>query len=339
MDPAGIRYSPKTPESPRESPRIEPRSPRHSAIRRALFPPPQLQNVKAAPVEAVWTEKLLQTVGEFVSTLPEARDVMATARSLIKKTIGLDLTDTVVGKVKALPDHMRARIFHRICDLLARNESEGKVRSLLEAIKAAAAEIHPNFDTIGQEAMQKLVASLGSGNLEAIEHCARDLQAIVEQRSGRYGRSDPELDQETGRLGYLGRWARSALAGCSTDDCAAIFDSLVSNIRTAREPINSRIGTALLDEICPQIAGSLTTALINEETRTGAVDRFYWFLYLCLSRGSLSEQSISARVDDALQCSGCSRRELQQLAAALSMLNETVGNYIGERVRAKLSGK
>jgi hypothetical protein len=338
MDPAGIRYSP-TPESPRIK-KEAPQSPRLSSIRRALFPPAtQLQNVKTAPVAAVWTQKLLQKVGEFVSTLTEARDVMATARSLIRKTIGLDLTEMVVGKVKELPDDERARIFRRVCDLLARNESEAKVRSLLEAVKAVAAEIHPSFDTVGQEAMGRLVASLGSGKPEAIEPCARDLQAIVEQRSGRYGRSDPELDPETGRLGYLGRWARSALAGCSTDMCVAIFEGLVSNIKTAREPINSRIGTALLDEICPQIAGALTTALINEETRTGAVDRFYWFLYLCLSRGSLSEQDISARVDDALKSSRCSDAQLQQMVRNLSARNATVGNYIGERVKATLSSK
>jgi hypothetical protein len=84
---------------------------------------------------------------------------------------------------------------------------------------------------------------------------------------------------------------------------------------------------------------SLTTALINEETRTGAVDRFYWFLYLCLSRGSLSEQGISARVDDALQCSGCSDVQLQQMLRDLSARNETVGNYIGERVKAIPIGK
>jgi hypothetical protein len=338
MDPAGIRYSPKAPESPR----TEPRSPRLSSIRRNLFPQKtRLQDVKAAPVEAVWTEKRLQKVGDFLSTLPEAKDANATARRLIKKTSGLTpgLSDIAVSKLKELPVDMRSRIFRSVCDLLARSESEGEVRSLLEAIKAAAAQIDPSFDTIGQEAMRKLVASLGSGKPEAIEQCARDLQAIVEQRSGRYGRSDPERDPETGRLGYLDRWARSALAGCFTDELLVMFDGLVSNIRTARQPINSRIGTALLDAICPQIAGSLTAALIDEETRTGAVDRFYWFLYLCLSRGSLSEQGISARVDDALASSGCSDVQLQQMVRDLSTRNETVGNYIGERVKAKQSGK
>ena len=336
MEPAGIRYSPKAPESPRTA-QNEPLSPRQSA-RRRLFPEKPLQNMKVA-AEVVWTEKLLRKVGDFVSTLPEAENVTATAKSLIRNTIGLGLTDMVVSKVKALPDDMRARIFRRVCDLLARSALEGEVRSLLEAIKAAATEFEPSFDTIGKEAMQKLVASLGSGNPEAIEQCARDLQAIVEQRSDLYGHSDPERDPETGRLGYLGRWARNPLAGCDIDKLVILFDGLVSNIKIARTPINSRIGTALLDEICPQIVRSLTTALINEETRTGAVDRFYWFLYLCLSRGSLSEQGISACVDDALQCSGCSDVQLQQMLRDLSARNETVGNFIGERVKAIPIGK
>jgi hypothetical protein len=113
-----------------------------------------------------------------------------------------------------------------------------------------------------------------------------------------------------------------------------MFDGLVSNIRTAREPINSRISTAILDEVCPRIVRSLTKAVIDKETKTDEVERFYRFLYFCLSRGSLSEHVIAASVDDALESSGCSGAQLQQMVRDLSARNETVGRFIGERVKA-----
>ena len=332
-----IGYSPKTPESPRT--RKEPLSPRLSSIRKNLFPSPKttrLEEMSVATAEAVWTEKLQMKVGEFIIALPEDNDVAAKASGLIKKTSGLTpgLSDRAAIKVKELSDDVRSMIFLRTCDLLAQDSTEGEVRTLLEAIKKAACELDPDFDAEGLRGMQVLVTGLGSGNPEATERCGRNLQAIVEQRSGRYGRKDDQLDRETGRLAYLGRWAKTALVACDTDELAAMFDGLMSNIRTEREPINSRISTAILDEMCPRIVGSLTKAVIDKETKTDEVDRFYRFLYFCLSRGSLSEHAIAAGVDDALESSAYSNAQLQQMVRDLSARNETVGGFIGERVKA-----
>ncbi len=331
-----IGHSPKTPESPRT--RKEPLSPRLSSIRKNLFPSPKasrLEDMKVAPAEAVWTEKLQRKLGKFIIALPEDKDVAAKAGGLIEETSGLTpgLSDRAAIKVKELPDDVRIRIFLRTCDLLAQDSTEGEVRTLLEAINKAA-DLDPNFDAEGLKAMQALVTSLGGGNPETVERCARDLQAIVEQRSGRYGRKDVERDQETGRLRYLGRWAKASLGVCTDDELVAMLDGLVSNIKAARKPINSRISTAILDEVCPRIVRSLTKAVIDEETKIDEVDRFYRFLYFCLSRGSLSEHAIKSSVDDALESSAYSDAQLQQMVGDLSARNETVGRFIGERVKA-----
>jgi hypothetical protein len=216
MDTAHIGYIPRTPASPRTE-KKEPLSPRLSSIRRNLFPSPKkpLQDMNVAPAEAAWTERLQSKLGKFIIALPEAKDVAAKAGRLIKKTSGLTsgLSARAAIKVKEQPDDVRIRIYLRTCDLLAQDSTEGEVRTLLEAIKKAA-DLDPNFDADGLKAMQALLMSLGSGNPEAIETYGRDLQAVVEQRSGRYGRKDDERDQETGRLGYLagGQKRRSATA-------------------------------------------------------------------------------------------------------------------------------
>src|SRR5262245_11567677 len=165
MDPAGISYSPKSAESP-QSERKEPRSPRPS-IRRNLFPQKtRLQDVKVAPSQRVWTEKLQRKVGEFVKLLSEAKaanDVTAAASTLIEKSGGLTpgLSDMVAAKLKELPDQLQIRILHRIRDLLAVHESRDEIRSLLKEIERAA-DLGASFDTDGQTAMNNLVAGLGS---------------------------------------------------------------------------------------------------------------------------------------------------------------------------------
>src|SRR4029453_6201084 len=113
------------------------------------------------------------------------------------------------------------------------------------------------------------------------------------------------------RLGYLDRWAKGVLGDCTTDELVAVFDGLGPNIKSARVPTHSRISPGLLDGICPEIVSSLTRAVINEKTKTDEVDRFYRFLCLSLNRGSLSEQRISASVDEALESSGYSDVQLQ----------------------------
>jgi hypothetical protein len=340
MDQARIGYNPTKPRNKGS----EPLSSRFSEIRKTLFPPTaRLQDMTVAPVEPVWTKALTDKLGKFIIKLPDERDIAAKATRLIKRTSGLTpgLASMAGGKVRDLPIEFRSRIFLRTCDILAQDNMKGKLRSLLEAINKAASDLDPDFDATGLKAMRTLVASLGSGDPEVIEKCGHDLQAIVAKRSGTYGRKDVELDQATGRLGYLGRWAKSVLGDCTTDQLVAIFDGLVSDIKTARQPIHSRIAAALLDVLCPQIAGRLAGSLIKaaiKATAIGEVERFYWFLYLGLSRGSFDETFVRKTIDDVLGSGGHFPTELRQIVATVSQRNETVGRLLGERVEAHLAG-
>jgi len=335
-------HGPKTPESPRAEKR-ELQSPRLPSIIRVLFPPTtRLEDMNVTVVQAVWTETLLKQVEEFIRRLPDDKDIATKTARLIRKTGGLTpcLSTMLADKVRELPHDLRSRIFLRTCDLLAEGNAGREVGSLLQAINKAAADLDPQFDAGAQKAMQALLASLGGGDHEAIETFGRALQAIVEKRSGAYGRRDPELNRETGRLGYLGRWAKSALGDCTTDALVDIFDGLVSNIKTARQPIHSRIGTALLDVLCPGIADRVAGSLIEaalEGAANSEVDQFYWFLYLGLSRGSFSENHLRASIDHALAVTGHSADELRRMVEALSGQNATVGRFVGERVETFLA--
>jgi hypothetical protein len=117
---------------------------------------------------------------------------------------------------------------------------------------------------------------------------------------------------------------------------------VVSNIKTARQPIHSRIGTALLDVLCPLIAGPLAGSIVRaaiKQAETGEIERFYLFLYLGISRGSFDEAFVRATIVDVLASSGHSPVELRQIVATVSQRNETVGRLLGEGVEAHLAGK